>query len=70
MNDIRLRAARPSDAAGLLAIYAPYVEDTAISSAPGTTWCGWKSSSLSTPTSRGISYRFPSSTPERCEKPA
>lgn len=31
MNDIKLRTARPSDAPGLLAIYAPYVEDTAIS---------------------------------------
>ena len=31
MNDIKLRVARPSDAAELLALYAPYVEDTAIS---------------------------------------
>ncbi len=31
MSDIKLRTARPSDAAGLLAIYAPYVEATAIS---------------------------------------
>ncbi len=31
MSDIKLRTARPSDAAGLLAIYAPYVETTAIS---------------------------------------
>ncbi len=31
MKNVRLRAARPSDAAELLAIYAPYVEDTAIS---------------------------------------
>ena len=31
MNDIKLRVARPSDAAELLALYAPYVEETAIS---------------------------------------
>ncbi len=31
MENVRLRTARPSDAAGLLALYAPYVEDTAIS---------------------------------------
>lgn len=31
MKNVRLRAARLSDAAELLAIYAPYVEDTAIS---------------------------------------
>ncbi len=31
MSDIKLRTASPSDAAGLLAIYAPYVEATAIS---------------------------------------
>ena len=31
MNDIKLRVARISDAAELLALYAPYVEETAIS---------------------------------------
>lgn len=31
MNDIRIRAAAPDDAAALLEIYAPYVTDTAIS---------------------------------------
>lgn len=31
MTDVNIRVARPDDAAGLLAIYAPYVTDTAIS---------------------------------------
>lgn len=31
MSNVMLRVARPSDAAELLALYAPYVEDTAIS---------------------------------------